>query len=70
MSTPGPKTQNPKTIIDKKVKKLFQGEITTGIIEECELRVKKQEMSIQHENKINKLQVQIIYHFYKLSNFE
>jgi len=41
MSTPGPKTQNPKTLIDKKVKNLFQLDKTTGIIEECELRVKK-----------------------------
>jgi len=64
MSTPDIKTQNSKTITNKKVKKLFQGEKTAGIIEECELRVKKQKISIQHENKMNELQVQIICHIY------
>ncbi|KAL5246411.1 hypothetical protein ACI65C_013819 [Semiaphis heraclei] len=57
MSTPDPKTQNSNAITNKKVKKLFQGEKIAGIIEESELRVKKQKMSILHENKMNELQI-------------
>lgn len=52
-----------KTLTHKKEKKLFQGEKTSGIIAECELRVKRQKMSIEHEKKMNYLQV----NFYKLT---
>lgn len=52
-----------KTLKHKKEKKLFQGEKTAGVIAECELRVERQKMSIEHEKKMNYLQV----NFYKLT---
>jgi len=45
-----------KTLTHKKEK-------NSGIIAECELRVKRQKMSIEHEKKMNYLQV----NFYKLT---
>lgn len=39
------------TFKHKKEKKLWQGEKTAVILEECKLRVEKQKMSIEHEKK-------------------